>query len=152
MSDIKFQLQYADLNMQLLLVLLGLAALAALVVRRIPEGMVVTVQRVDGHARRLEPGLHLVLPLLERVRHRISLGGHVLMLDAPELRGRLYWQVLEPARAEDVIERAEALLAQTIAEVASSQRGAAPAQLKATLNQRLRDFGLLVTRLELGAA
>ena len=134
----------------LLFALLALfLATAFLAVKRIPEGTVVTLTRFDGHARRLEPGTHFVLPLLERVKHRISLGGHMLDLSAPELRARVYWQVLEPARAEGVIERAEALLSQTAVEICAAQRGAEPAQLKASLNQRLRDFGLLITRIEL---
>lgn len=141
------------MTMPFLLALLALLlTVAALAVKRIPEGTVVTLQRFDGHARRLEPGMHLVLPLLERVKHRISLCGHVLELSAPEIHGRLYWQVLEPARAEDVIEHAEAMLSQTAVEVLASQRGAASAQVKAAMNQRLRDFGLLVTRIEVASA
>ncbi|MBW8073824.1 MULTISPECIES: hypothetical protein [Metallibacterium] len=140
------------MSVALLALLAATVVLVALTVKRVPEGTVITLRRIDGHARRLEPGTHFVLPLLERVNHRISLGGHVLQLAAPEVSGRLYWQVLEPARAEGVIERAEALLSQTAFEVVVAQRGASCAQMKASINQRLRDFGLLVTRLDLAAA
>ena len=140
------------MSLAVLALLLATIVLAALTVKRVPEGTVVTLRRIDGHARRLQPGTHFVVPGLERVRHRISLGGHVLQLSTPGAQGRLYWQVLEPARADCIIERAEALLSQTAFEVLVAQRGADQAQLKATINQRLHDFGLLVTRLDLAAA
>ena len=97
----------------LIALILVLGLLAAVTLRRVPEGSVLVLQRADGHLRRLGPGVHVVLPLLERVRHRIHLTGHVTTLQAEELHGRLYWQVLEPERADGVIERADALLQQT---------------------------------------
>ncbi len=134
----------------------------ALSVKHIPEGQVYSLHRLGRPVRLLTPGTHMVLPLLERVAHKISLGGHTLRLDetlaiggaAPRaVRATLYWQVLDPARAETVIEGADTLLrarAQTALraidpEAPARERNAA---LKLALNAALQAHGLLVTRID----
>lgn len=147
------------------LTLLALFCLAltvvALSIKRIPEGQVYSLHRLGRPARLLTPGTHVVLPLLERVAHKISLTGRTLRLDetlaigaAPRaVHATLYWQVLDPARAETVIEGADALLrarAQTALlaidpDAPVRERNAA---LKSTLNATLEAHGLLVTRID----
>ena len=133
----------------------------ALSVKHIPEGQVYSLHRLGRPARLLTPGTHMVLPLLERVAHKISLGGHTLRLDETlaiggalrAVRATLYWQVLDPARAETVIEGADTLLrarAQTALraidpEAPARERNAA---LKLALNAALQAHGLLVTRID----
>ncbi len=134
----------------------------ALSVKRIPEGQVYSLHRLGRPARLLRPGTHMVLPLLERVAHKISLTGRTLRLEetlaldgaAPRtVRATLYWQVLDPARAETMIEGADALLqarAQTVLlgidpQTPASERNAA---LKRTLNAAVEVHGLLVTRID----
>ena len=133
----------------------------ALSVKRIPEGQVYSLHRLGRPARLLTPGTHMVLPLLERVAHKISLTGRTLRLDetlaigaAPRaVHATLYWQVLDPARAETVIEGADALMrarAQTALlaidpDAPARERNAA---LKLALNAALEAHGLLVTRID----
>lgn len=132
-----------------------LAVLAAMSVRRIPEGHVYTLRRLGRPASRLlMPGVHMVWPLLERIAHKISLGGRTLSLQGPDTQpARVYWQVLDPARAEAVIERADALIGDELnglwprfVDIDTPLRCQ---QLKQQLNMSLRPRGLMITRVDL---
>jgi regulator of protease activity HflC (stomatin/prohibitin superfamily) len=144
------------------IILAALCALALLVVasvRRIPEGHVYAFRRMGGHVRIVPAGTHLVLPLVERVTHKISLAGAAvpvedLTRDAQAFRSVVYFQVLDPERAEVVIEDVEELLR------AATRRLFAEAQLpqglderrawlKQSLNAELRERGLLIARVDL---
>ncbi len=146
--------------------LVALAVLALLSIKRIPEGTVYSLRRVDGHARLIGAGTHLVMPLLERVVRRIALTGRSLaidervVLDARRpplgLRGTVYWQVLDAARAEAVLERADELIrTRTLNAIRAvpapqSESGEARNQrMKSALNEALRERGVLVTRVQL---
>ncbi len=150
------------MSLTLIALLCLVLMIVALSVKRIPEGQVYSLHRLGRPARLLTPGTHVVLPLLERVAHKISLTGRTLRLDetlaisgaAPRaVRATLYWQVLDPARAETMIESADAQLrarAQTILlaidpQTPASERNAA---LKQTLNAAMQAHGLLVTRID----
>ncbi|UXI68485.1 SPFH domain-containing protein [Tahibacter amnicola] len=141
-----------------------LALLAFLSVKRIPEGTVYTLRRFDGHARTLKPGTHVVVPLVERVVHRIPLTGcelavnEQIVLDGTprQLKGQLYWQVLDPERADTMIDRADELI--RIRALNAMRDVDAPAhesfdlrnaRLKRALNDNLRDRGVVVTRVQL---
>jgi regulator of protease activity HflC (stomatin/prohibitin superfamily) len=138
-------------------------SLAAVAVKRVPAGQVYSLYRYGKPVRLLQPGTHVVLPLLDRVGHRIDLGGRVLRFDglaadAAPMQGAVYWQVLEPERADAVIETADQLIRsgvlnalQTEAEATQPRREVA-VRLKTCLNQQLRDRGVMVTRVELDAA
>jgi regulator of protease activity HflC (stomatin/prohibitin superfamily) len=140
-----------------------LSVLAMLAVKRVPAGQVYSLYRHGKPVRLLQPGTHVVVPLLDRVAHRIDLGGRVLrfeepMADAGDVRGTVYWQVLEPERAEAVIEQADQLIRrgalealQGKVEAAGDQR-ALGQQLKQSLNGLLRPRGVMVTRVELDLA
>jgi regulator of protease activity HflC (stomatin/prohibitin superfamily) len=153
-----------------LLVSLTLAAtIAALSVKRIPEGQVYTLRRLGKPAGTLTAGTHLVLPLVEHIAHKISITGYTLAVDerladdassdANTLRGRVWWQVLDPERAEAVIDRADDMIRLHLRDAV--QRAANPEpqdarsrnhRIKQTLNGRLRERGVLVTRVELNLA
>ena len=62
----------------ILAIALFLAGLAFMAVKRVPMGQVHSLYRNGKPARLLQPGVHVVLPLLERVAHRIDLSGQVL--------------------------------------------------------------------------
>lgn len=144
----------------------SLLALAAMAVKHVPDGQVYSLYRHGKPIRLLQPGTHLVLPLLDRVGHRIDLGGRVLrfeepLADARDVRGTVYWQVLEPERADAVIEQADQLIRRGALEAlhgeaeaaatatATSDRRALGQQLKQSLNGTLRARGVMVTRVEL---
>jgi hypothetical protein len=78
---------------------------------------------------------------------------------AATLRGRVWWQVLDPERADAVIDRADDLIRGRLREAVSNAEGPADQDLrsrnqriKQTLNGSLRERGVLVTRVELDLA
>lgn len=147
----------------ILLILSAAVVVALLCVKRIPEGTVYTLRRYNGQARTLQSGTHLIWPLLERVVHRISLTGHVLVLNElfpltsadARLDGKVYWQVIDAERADASIDRADALIrmrllnaARAIDDPAAETVEARNSRLKAALNDSLRDVGIVVTRVQ----
>jgi regulator of protease activity HflC (stomatin/prohibitin superfamily) len=146
------------LSPMILVAVCVLAVAAVASIRRIPEGQVVSLRRPGGHVRILGSGTHLVVPLVERVAHRISLAGKTLAFDARiddrACNGTLYYQVLDPQRAEAVIDDVDTWL-----HSAATERLADPALpagagerrlwLKRALNEEAADRGLLVTRVDL---
>lgn len=147
----------------IILCTLGIASLlVAASIKRIPEGQVYTLRRWGSpQPRLLSAGVHWVLPLIERIAHKISLGGHTLNLDEQVIsdtgfspyavRGAVYWQVLEPQRAEAVIDHVDELIRRcTLQALAAGHYSAGPRnnQLKQALNDVLRERGMLVTRVD----
>jgi len=112
----------------------------------------------------LQPGLHLLLPGLDRLGHRIDLTGQVLqfheaLADAHGVRGTVYWQVLEPERIDPLIDQADQLIRRSTLEALlgetgpdTSDRRALGSRLKRVLNSALRERGLMITRVELDVA
>lgn len=147
----------------LLIVVASVLAFAASAVKRVPTGQVISVYR-RGKPRLLQPGTHLTLPLLDRMGHRIDLGGRVLrfeepLADAHGVRGTVYWQVLEPERADPVIEQADQLIRGGAVAALREEPTALQAdrrdlssRLKQSMNQALRERGMMVTRVELDIA
>ncbi|HUW53406.1 MAG TPA: SPFH domain-containing protein [Rhodanobacter sp.] len=137
------------------------AVLMASAVRRVPVGQVYSLYRHGKMARLLQPGIHLVLPLRDRVAHKINLAGQTLRLedpgsDAGDMRGTVYWQVLEPERADAVFEQVDQLIRrgaiealQGESDVDRSNRRDLGRRLKLSLNNALRERGMMVTRVEL---
>jgi len=149
-----------------LITALGVGALLLLImasVRYVPSGHVYSLRRMDGHVRLVGSGTHLVVPLVERVAHKISLAGAAVPVEGFAIDGRaqravVYFQVLDPQRADFVIEDVENLLRTTTRRLAASaelpQDASARGQwLKHGLNAELRDSsGLLIARVDLAAA
>lgn len=149
------------------LILLAAAIVGAFSVKRIPEGQVYTLRRLGKPAGTLNPGTHLVVPLVERIAHKISVTGYTLAVDERvnaedatgecSMRGRIWWQVLDPERADAVIDDADELIRGQLRDSVADLRTAADArarnqQIKQTLNGTLRERGVLVTRVELDVA
>ncbi|MBS0591157.1 MAG: hypothetical protein JSR65_11055 [Proteobacteria bacterium] len=142
------------------LMLLGIPILlVAASIKRIPEGQAYTLRRVDGHLRTLGAGTHLVLPLIERVAHKIRLFGNVVEIaELPDserrsLQGKIFYQVLDATRAEGIIDDVGMHLRKRLPELLAAAPMQEPAarnlHLKAELNRGLRERGLLVTRVQL---
>ncbi|MCW8806491.1 MAG: SPFH domain-containing protein [Rhodanobacter sp.] len=141
-----------------------LIALPVSVIRYVPAGQVHSLHRRGRPTRLLQPGLHLVMPVLDKVVHKINLAGQILrfeepLADAHEVRGTVYWQVLEPERADPVFEQVDQLIRHGASEVLReasvvdrSDRRNLGTRVKQSLNHALRERGMLVTRVELDAA
>lgn len=151
----------------ILLILALLALLVLVSVKRIPEGQVYTLRRLGKPAGTLTAGTHLVFPLVERIAHKISITGYTLAVDermepesssARTLRGRIWWQVLDPERADAVIDRADDLIRHGLRDAVGGPDQSDPdlrarnLRIKQTLNGSLRERGVLVTRVELDLA
>ncbi|HWX65810.1 MAG TPA: SPFH domain-containing protein [Rhodanobacter sp.] len=146
----------------LLLVLPAVLIISA--VKVVPAGQVHSLYRRGKPVRLLSPGMHLVLPLLDRVAHKINLAGQTLrfeepLVDAHDVRGTVYWQVLEPERADAVFEQVDQLIRRGTMEALRGETAAERvdrrdlgARLKKSLNSALRERGMMVTRVELDAA
>ncbi len=146
-------------------ILAALCALALLViasVRRIPEGHVYMFRRMGGHVRVVGSGTHWVVPLVERVAHKISLAGAVVRVEGLTIADQLhravvYFQVLDPERAEFVIADLEERLRAAVRSLCEAP--ALPATtdarrqwLKRSLNAEWRERGLLIARVDLDSA
>lgn len=143
---------------------LFLAALFASAIRRVPSGQVYSLYRQGKPVRLLQPGVHMVLPLLERVANKINLSGQVLRFEEPltdsrDVCGTVYWQVLEPERADAVFDHVDQLIRRSAHDAlrAEGRPGHADRRqlcthMKQSLNHALRERGMMVTRVELDAA
>ncbi|MGA0587885.1 SPFH domain-containing protein [Dyella sp. KRB-257] len=149
----------------LTIALLALAAgLVASAMRRVPAGQVYSLYRRGKPLRLLQPGTHWVWPALDRIGHRIDLAGQVLRFeqaqaDSHELRGTVYWQVLEPERADAVIDEAAQLIRRSALDALSveptptaADRRDLGTRMKQAINGVLRERGVMVTRVELEIA
>jgi len=146
------------------LLILASLALVPGVVKRVPVGQVHSLYRLGKRRRLLPSGMHVVLPGFDRIGHRIDLAGQVLRFDEPvpghaAVHGTVYWQVLEPERADAVIDQAAQLIRRgTVAalsgepEADRADRRDLAGRLKLALNGALRERGMMVTRVELDFA
>ena len=96
---------------------------------------------------------NVVLPSMELVAHKIRLLGNVVDIAAPaadgNLRGRVYFQVLDAKRADAVIDGIADLLRARVPALVTQAAPDAGA-LKVELDRELNARGVLVTRVQLG--
>jgi regulator of protease activity HflC (stomatin/prohibitin superfamily) len=142
----------------LALVVAALALIVASGLRRVPEGIGLTVHRFGRYVRTLPPGLHFVWPVIERIGHRVNLIGH--QVDMPRITGThcaatVYFQILDPQRAGEQLERVDAMVEiearNRLRTMAAELEQDADLRLKMDLNARFSDLGLRVTRCQLRA-
>jgi regulator of protease activity HflC (stomatin/prohibitin superfamily) len=146
----------------LLTVVCGMILLGLACVRRIPRGQAYTLRARDGRIRTIGEGFHLVLPLRERIAHRIDLAGATVAVDDlrhgnSDYRALVYFQVVDPQQADVVIDDVEGLLRVTTRRlfdyaVLPDDTDGRRRWLKQSLNNELRERGLLVARIDLAAA
>jgi len=136
----------------------GFAGLLFVSIRRIPEGQVYTLRRIGGHMRTVGSGLHVVLPLVEKVIHKIRLLGNVVPVNVSTpsgniLQGNIYVQVLDARRADEVIDTVSEMLARRVTDIcvqsAEENDSDRNRRIKMQLNSELGERGLLITRVQL---
>ncbi len=160
-------LVYALAAVAVLLLLLGLAS-----VRRVPDGQSFTVNRMGRFHRTLGPGVHLIVPLIDRVTHKINTLGRKLAVHCRPLKtkdehpvladGVIYFQVLDPRKAahyqrrieeaaQDLAETTTAELVQQMTYDALSHRTSRELNtwLLGMLNRSSTEWGVRVTRIDL---
>jgi regulator of protease activity HflC (stomatin/prohibitin superfamily) len=140
------------------LLICGFAGLLIASVRRIPEGQVYTLRRIGGHMRTVGSGLHVVLPFVEKVIHKIRLLGNVVPVNVPTpkgdtLQGNIYVQVVDARRADEVIDTVPELLTRRVSDIcvdsAEENDLDRNRRIKMQLNSELGERGLLITRVQL---
>lgn len=159
-----------------LLILVGVILLVAIVaimmgVRTVPQGQVWTVERFGRFTRTLDPGLGLIIPLVDRIGHRMVIQETVL--DIPEqavitkdnaavlVDGIVYYRVMDVVKAAyQVAGLANALEALAMTNLRSvigsmtfdetlSKRDEISRQLMTVLDAATDPWGVKVTRVEL---
>lgn len=150
------------MNAPLLLSIASGLVILGLSLKRVPEGQAYTVHRFGAYRRTLQPGLRWIVPLFESIAHRVRTTGHELRL-APQpiaggdtrVSGAVFFQVLDPARADDDADHLEEVVLTAMHEAMSDVPAEAAAddrlnrELKDRANRALRSHGLAVVRCQL---
>ncbi len=136
--------------------------------KRIPEGQAYTVHRFGRYVRTLESGLHWIVPVIERIAHRVSLTGRALKLEPQTLgesgggglrvRATIWYQVLDPARIDAEFDHLDELvIGESIRALKRIGDGEAiigsslNAAFKNEANAELASHGVMITRFKLHA-
>ena len=140
------------------LLICGFAGLLFVSIRRIPEGQVYTLRRIGGHMRTVGSGLHVVVPFVEKVIHKIRLLGNVVAVNVPTprgdtLQGNIYVQVVDARRADEVIDTMPEMLCRRVSDICVESGEQTDTEvnrrIKMQLNSELGERGLLITRVQL---
>jgi len=140
----------------LFLTFCAIAVLAVAAIRRVPEGQIYTLRRLDGRQRTLGAGTHFVLPLVERVTGKTPTTGMSVVVDdlAAEdahWQARVWYQLLD-ARAAGALPQLDGTVRDAAREAFADLQTHDGRSLKHAVNARLRGDGVLVARVELSKA
>lgn len=128
--------------------LLVLAALTLVLVvgatglRRVPAQRVATVRRFGRYRRTVGPGWHWLLPI-DRTGKQVELINHHLHVAREHGEAELYYQILEPEKAGETLERVDEFVA---AQALEASHGRTTTEFKLELNRRVAPKGLRVVR------
>ncbi len=157
------------------LLLVVLAAIVALVliktVRIVPQASVFVIERLGRYSRTLEPGIHLLVPVLDRVRTRMDIREQVVGFPPQAVITRdnlvvgidsvIYYSITDPAAAqykiENVVIAIEQLVVTTLRNVvggmqleeALTGRDHINERLAAVLDEATGKWGVKVNRVEI---
>ncbi|HKZ95912.1 MAG TPA: SPFH domain-containing protein [Hyphomicrobiaceae bacterium] len=154
----------------LLLILLAVAALWS-TVKLVPQGYNFTVENFGRYTRTLTPGLHILIPVMERVGHRVNMKEQVIDIPSQDVitrdnamvrvDGVAFFQVLNAAKSAYEVEQLQhATINLTMTNIRTvmgsmdldellSNRDQINAKLLRVVDSATEAWGVKVTRIEI---
>ncbi len=140
-------------------------------VNSVPQGMQYTVERFGRYIQTLKPGLHFIIPLVDKIGARVTMMEQVLQVASQVVitrdnamvtaDGVIFYQVLDPVKAAyEVADLENAIMNLTITNIRTvmgsmdldellSQRERINAQLLTVVDEATDMWGIKVTRIEI---